>query len=903
MLIGRHAECAALAAVLAAARDGSGGTQVIVGEPGIGKSALLQWVAERADPARVVVARGIESEADLPYAALRDLLTPFSDQLDRLPAAQAGVISGAIGLGPPSGVDRFAVGVATLALLTAAAESRPLLLVVDDLQWIDSASGGALAFAGRRLEALPVLILASERTTAGAQASRLVEADVLSLGPLSPADASSLLAEGIPPAVAARILDTARGNPLALVELPQFLTDGQLEGVELLLDPIPTGNGLERAFAAQLAPLSDAGRQAILLAAADSSGTTSIVLGALAALGLDERALREVEALGLVALDADRLEFRHPLVRSAAYQADGASQRRAAHAALADAETDADRAVWHAAAAALGPDRKLVEELSRAGERAVQRGAPGAGAAAFERAAAFAADRNVRGEQLLSAARALGELGSLVRSLELAREAAAALDDSVRHAHAVTHLAAAQMALGDVEPAAAAIVEEAERIAGVDPTFAAAMSMVALNLPLHRLQAAAALGLAERAWAFGAADRPRMLVEHAGLALSKVVVGDPEGRVALIRLARDLPSAGTNGAVHVSAVGWGLVWVEEYDEARKLLSWAADLHRSSGSLRHLGEALHVLAELDFRVGRWAQAYAHAYESIDLYTETGQRADVGFVRGTVSRLDAACGKDDECRAQSKAAFDSDDVSGLSIAGAYANAALGLLELGCGSPEGAIAHLEMVEQLARSGGLGEPWVVHWAPDLVEATSRAGARDRAHEVLKVFEAQARATDRCSALAAAARCRGILSEGSGYQREFESALALHEHVDAPFERARTELAYGERLRRAGRRTEARSKLQSALARFDRLGARPWAERARAELRASGQTVRTPEQRSQNDLTPQEAQVAAIVADGATNREAAAALLLSGKTIEFHLGNVYRKLGIRSRTELARRL
>jgi DNA-binding CsgD family transcriptional regulator len=533
----------------------------------------------------------------------------------------------------------------------------------------------------------------------------------------------------------------------------------------------------------------------------------------------------------------------------------------------------------------------------------MQRGAPGAGAAAFERAAAFAADRTVRGEQLLSASLALGELGNLVRSLELAREAAPALDDPVRHAHAVAQVAGMQMALGDVEPAAAAIVEEAERIAGVDPTFAAAMSMLALNLPLHRLQAAAALGLAEQARAFGAADRPRMLVEQVGLALGKVLVGDPEGRVALIRLARDVPSSGAHGAAQVSPVGWGLVWVEEYDEARKLLGWAADLQRSSGSLRYLGEALHVLAELDVRVGRWAQAYAHAYESIDLYTETGQRADLGFVRGTVARLDAACGKDDECRAQSKAAFDSDAASGLSIASAYGNAALGLLELGRGNPEGAIAQLELCEQSASSGGLVEPWVVHWAPDLVEATSRAGDLDRAHQVLEAFEARARATDRRSALAAAARCRGILAEGSGYQREFESALAFHEHVDAPFERARTELAYGERLRRAGRRTEARSKLQSALARFDRLGARPWAERARAELRASGQTVRTPEQRSQNDLTPQEIQVAAIVADGATNREAAAALFLSGKTIEFHLGNVYRKLGIRSRTELARRL
>jgi DNA-binding CsgD family transcriptional regulator len=422
------------------------------------------------------------------------------------------------------------------------------------------------------------------------------------------------------------------------------------------------------------------------------------------------------------------------------------------------------------------------------------------------------------------------------------------------------------------------------------------MYSLALNLPLHRLEAAEAVRLAERARGLGEPGRPRGVIERMGLAISKVLAGDPEGRL----MALELAAAMTEAPRQVSGVAWALVWAEEYGAARSLLGGAARMQRSAGALRYLSQALHPLAELDFRVGRWVSAYAHSYEAIDLFEETGQRAELGFVHGTVARLDAASGNDAECRAHAQAAFDSDAASGLAIASAYANAALGLLELGQGNAEAAVPYLEWVEQLATDGGLGGPWVVHWAPDLVESCSRIGDFDRARSVLETFAARAIATGHVSALAAAARCRGILAVGGEYATEFDTALSLHAQTDAPFECARTELAYGECLRRDGNRSQARSRLRSALARFERLGARPWAERARAELRASGQTVRTPAERLQDGLTPQEIQVAALVAGGATNRETAAALFLSGKTIEFHLRNVYRKLGIRSRTELA---
>jgi DNA-binding CsgD family transcriptional regulator len=352
-----------------------------------------------------------------------------------------------------------------------------------------------------------------------------------------------------------------------------------------------------------------------------------------------------------------------------------------------------------------------------------------------------------------------------------------------------------------------------------------------------------------------------------------------------------------------SAMGWPLVWVEEYDVARSMLNWAVGVQRAGGALRHLPQSLHPLAELDFRTGRWVPALAAAYEAIGLFEETGQPTERGFACATAARVEAALGRAEECRTHATEAFAADAAAGLLIATAYAGAALGLLELGRGDPEAAIVALEPVERILRDGEVGEPWIVHWAPDLIEAYSHTGAGDSARAVLEELETQARTTGRISALAAAARCQGVLAPDDAFVESFTTALELHDRVPTPFERARTELAYGERLRRAGQRSDSRERLQRALRTFERLGAEPWSERARAELRASGQSVRTPEQRAEDALTPQEIQVAALVAGGATNREAAAALFLSVKTIEFHLGHVYRKLGIRSRTELVRAL
>jgi DNA-binding CsgD family transcriptional regulator len=451
---------------------------------------------------------------------------------------------------------------------------------------------------------------------------------------------------------------------------------------------------------------------------------------------------------------------------------------------------------------------------------------------------------------------------------------------------------------GEAEIGYSMLLEEADRISELDAEFAAAMLSLAANLPLYRLEAATTVALTERASALGNSDRPRMLVERAALGLGKVMAGDPAAKALLLELARASSSDVGIGHRQSSVAGWGLVWLEEYEAARTQLAWAVEVQRGGGALRYLPQSLHPLAELDFRVGRWLPALAEAQQAITLFEETGQRTERGFAAATCARIEAALGRDDDCRAHASEAFASDAAVGLRMATAYAASALGLLDLGRGDPEGAIAALEPVAAVMRDGEVAEPWLVQWAPDLIEAYIHAGKLDRAAETLAGFESQAHATGRISALGAAARCRGILG---GDDVSFTEALKLHDRVPTPFERGRTELAYGERLRRTGHRAEARERLNGALHVFERLGAEPWAERTRAELRASGKTVRTPIQRIDDELTPQELQVAALVADGATNREAAASLFLSGKTIEFHLRNVYRKLGIRSRTELAR--
>jgi ATP/maltotriose-dependent transcriptional regulator MalT len=453
------------------------------------------------------------------------------------------------------------------------------------------------------------------------------------------------------------------------------------------------------------------------------------------------------------------------------------------------------------------------------------------------------------------------------------------------------------MRTGDLEGAHRELTEQAELLTDVDPGRAATMLLLASKLRIYRLEAAMAADEVERALAVLPAGHD--LLHQAALSMSRTVAGRDGAREAALGAA-DAAARSPHGHAHTLAIAWPLVWLEEYDAAREVTERATGIQREAGFLLYLPQALLPQAELDFRTGAWERAVAAAREALELLDETKQPAEAAWAAAVLSRMEAALGNADCCRTLAQRALASDVECGLRSSSAHALAALGLLALGARSPEEAIAPLEAAERLIALGSVREPWLLLSAPDLVEAHARVGNETRALEVLRGFEERVAGRSRVSAEAAAARCAGILDGGSGWQEEFERALALHDGVPAPFERARTELCYAERLRRARKRADARERLHGALESFERLGAVPWAERARAELRASGETTRrrtTPV----DALTPQELAVAGLVADGASNREAAARLFVSEKTVEFHLGNVYRKLGVRSRVHLAR--
>ena len=888
MLLGREAECARIEELLAAARLGASSALVIRGEPGIGKSALLDAAASQAGGMTVARARGVESESDLSLAALADLLGPLLERIDALPEAQAAALNGALALGPPAAPDRFAVYAATLSLL---AESAPLLTVVDDANWIDAASREALVFVARRLQHEGVVLLLAARTReqlpfAAAGVPELV------LGGLDLAASTALLGEAAP-AVAAQLFAATGGNPLALRELAALLTDAQREGTQAIEDPPPVGSSVERAFSRELEALPEATRRALVVAAACETGASAEILAALG----DPGALTAAEHAGVIAFSGSAVQFRHPLLRSVAYGAMPAPERRAAHRALAESlggPRAAERRAWHLAAAAIAPDEQVAAALAEAADAARRRGGPAAAARAAERAAQLTPDAETRARRLLVAAEDVSRAGSPERGYQL-------LDEALELAHEPLLRADVQQMRGrllartdTVSDAADLLVAEAARVAGVDPVRAATMMLTAVQPCFQAGLNATGLAIAERAVAFATEAGLPPMPGGIPLGMARLLCGDRSRAEPLLVQAADWLEQADDpwalGPVIVFGVGQAFCWLEDYPRSRRLLTPGIARARAWGAPALLPYGLLSLCELEFRTGDWGSALAAGAEAADLARETGQTSDEGYALGMLARVEAAMGREEECRAHVARSLELVAAGGAEIARAFVSSVRGFLALGLGDSEGAIAELEGLAAFLAEMPPEEPNVLRWKVDLIEAYARAGRTGDAAATLDTLEAK-----RGWAAAAAARCRGLLHDDDDAFRE---ALARH---DTRFETARTELCYGERLRRAGRRTESRAQLQSALDRFEALGAQPWAERARTELRASGERVRRREPGATERLTPQELQVALTVARGATNREAAAALFLSTKTIEFHLRNIYRKLGIRSRTELVR--
>jgi DNA-binding CsgD family transcriptional regulator len=906
MLVGRDADCARIDDLLGRARRGRSGTLVIRGEAGLGKTALLDYAAEQAEGMTVVRAVGVEYEAELQFSGLLELLRPLLEYLDQIPPQQRDALQSALGLGAPEPYDRFTICAATLSLLAAAAESSPLLVLVDDAQWLDQATSDALLFAAKRLVADSGAILLAVRD--GVERTFAAPAlEHLELRPLRGDEAERLLAgddgEVIAPAVVRQLCAATSGNPLALLEVTRQLSEGQLAGSEPLPHPVPAGPTLERAFAWRAEALPDDSRKALVVVAVSLADDVETIAVSLEALGIEPDALEGAEDAGLLTIAEHRIAFRHPLIRSAVFHGAPPSERRAAHRAVADAlrrRGDAERLAWHLAGAALGPDEEAAIALESAARQAEQRSSYAAAAAALERAASLTADQDARPRRLQAAADAAFRAGRTEDALGLLREPAEQERD-VRLRAAALRLQARIAYLAGRPREAGAVLLEASRLLEVDD--------LRLAIEICTEACSAQLGVADAEGVLAAAERAAELAErvtdddlHELVTLTRgwalCYVGRSDEGLPLLEQA--VSTAAKPDPLGLMRVSGALEWLDRSREGYRYACRDVSHARANGAVGLLPYLLYQQAWHANRAGLLSEGYAAASEGLALAREL----DLGLPRTQALLVLAAItgrrGAERECLNYAEELRPALEDAGLVGYAMWLRHSLGLLALSLSDYEGAARELEVAARRLRALGIHSRGIVPQA-ELAEVHARAGRREEAEAALAAFE-ESLETQSPVGLATAARARGLLAGDDELERQFEEAFALHERSDDRWNLARTQLAFGERLRRAGRRLDAREQLRLALETFEEQGADAWADRVRAELRASGETLRRRKSWEEEELTPQELQIALHVARGMTNREVGAALFLSHKTIEFHLGRIYRKLKMHSRAELIRR-
>jgi DNA-binding CsgD family transcriptional regulator len=907
VLYGRDAERAAIGGLLEAARASKSGALVLRGEPGIGKTALLEDARDRAGDMHVLTARGVESESELPFAALDQLLRPALKHLDRLPEPQAAALRRALGLEAGVADERFLVFAGCLSLLSELAERRPVLCLVDDAHWLDGGSADALLFVARRLQAEGIVILFAARE---GEVRRFEAADLpsLMLEGLDAEAATTLLARTVgevAPLVRGRLIEQARGNALALVELSSALNTSQLAGDEPLPEALPLTRQVEGVFLERVRRLPEESQRLLLLAAADDAEDAAVVSGAAELLGIGTWALDQAELAGLLSVRGSRLVFRHPLVRSAVYEGATSSERRAVHGALAESlaadEAQADRRAWHLAASVLEHDENAVGALEAAAERAERRAAYMASARAFARAADLSADGAARGRRLARAARAARIAGRDESAVALANKASPLVDDAVLRAELALAIGVADFRHGRPLDSFPQLIEAGRQVAELDPSKAVELLI----------------------WAVGAASmggEPRALEEALELARA-IVSSDADDESALVArslaafmLARGggspAPSAeleeafewasASDDAERVFAVSIGALFVGDQQRFGTLISRATWLARARGEFGILSEALTMSAVRHHLAQRFDEAALAAREGLRFARELGAPNATARPLCLLAFAAAVRGDEEEARRHAGEVLELAAAHGLPGRAAFAVYALAMLELGRGRWAEALEHFAVVADPRPD--IGDRFVAKGAlPDRIEAAVRAHRMTEAREALSALEEWApQATLPWPLLSRLSSCRALLADGEEAIAHFEDALRLAAD-GLPFDLARVQLLYGEHLRRERRRVDARVQLREALEGFERLRAKPWAERARMELRASGETARRRDASTIDQLTPQELQIARFVAEGLSNKEVAAQLFLSPRTIDYHLRNVFAKLGIKSRTQLAR--
>ncbi len=891
MLLGRADEFERIDRLLATARAGQSGALLVVGEPGIGKTALLAAARERSESMRVLAARGVSSETEVAFAGLLELLRPLLGDLSGVPERQAEALSGALGIGPPVPGDRFLIGAATLSLLAATAEAAPVCVIVDDAHWLDGESLDALLFAVRRLDADAVATLIATRPEAPLIES-VSDIEVLELSRLNAAGttelAESRLGRRLNSQDAARVFAITRGNPLAVIEV------GTSAEALAFDTPATLSRSVEDAYARRLRDLPAQVRWTLLVAALDDSLDAARIERAAAA---DvPAALAAAEESGLIDLVKGRVAFRHPLVRSAVYQTASAGERRRAHAAVARTlagDELAGRRAWHEAAATVAPDERIAAALEDAASEARDRGGYRAAAVTLERAAHLTPDPAVRARRLYIAAESAFRAGRSRVAGELAGAALASCDEPRLRAD-IQLLRALQLRLADVPEAYELLRDEARRVAPHDTERAAVMLARAsvAGSTLGLLLEAVQIGREARTLAGqdeGAREQVASAFARALFLTGHLAEAEAQARdsIALATAQPPDPNALSRAALSLSFLG-------EYPGACDLAVESVELARLQGAVGVIPNLAETLAQIQLALGDWDAAVATASEGLRLSRDVHQSHFGAWNCAVLAEIAAARGRRDEC----VALVDEADAlaggratwAGHSVAGT----ALGHLALATGDIGRAIGILEAevdpgVEQASPSFYLP-------AFDLVEAYVRA---NRTSEAQALIERIAPHVHQPWALAALDRSRGVAATDDCFDEPSSAAVEAFTRLHASFEAARSQLCRGERLRRARRRSEARDVLRAALVTFERLNADPWALRARQELEATGETARRRTPLNVDALTPQELQVAEIVAAGATNREAAARLFLSPKTIEAHLHRTYRKLGLSGRADL----
>jgi DNA-binding CsgD family transcriptional regulator len=909
-LIDRGAEKQALRQMLGDVREGRSRALVLRGEPGVGKSALLGYAVAHAEDMQVISMLAVESESHLGFAAAHRLLMPFLRSSDRLPEPQRRAVSVAFGLvsGPPA--DPFMVGLAALTLLSDAAEAQPVLCVIDDAHWVDDESSDLLRFVARRLLAERIGLLFAEREPAEVEPGPQALPQLAVHG-LPHQAAYALLkasvSQPIDPAVAAHLVTQTGGNPLAVVEAARELDPNQLSGAVPLTEPLAVGHRLEESFLRRVRELHPDSQALLLLAAAGSPAQVDPLWRGAAALGIAESAATAAEAAGLITFWPE-IRFAHPLVRSAVYHAATAAQRRRAHRALAAAsELDAVSRAWHLAAAASRRDEEVAAEVESAADETRSRGGYAATALLLERAALLTPDPERRAERELAAAQVHVLAGTVDRADTLLNLATPRLRHPRSTAEASLLAGRIDATCGRVADAAAAQVDAARRLRCIDAMATRDALLSALESAVFAGWAPCASLLAEIAEI--ARDLPSagappdsasvlLLQGYTARLTAGYAAGEPALAGAIAAFLRD--DADPDMSLrHLELTAISAADLLDETAVERLTTIWIDAARQSGALARLAGGLAFRsAFVDAPSGRLSAARTANAEASDLGLVTHNAAIVPPTGAHRVMTLALSGMELAARETAAAVAHEAPTRGAAGEAAFAAYALGVLELSLGNYGPAVGCLEPAYDD------GTPLVGTQAlPDLVEAATRAGRGALAEAALERLEERATASATPLALGLLARSQALVAGPDDAPEKYAEALRQLGATRGAGQLARTHLLYGEWLRRRRLRREARDQLRAALDIFESIGFDAFAERCRVELRATGERVRKRVIGDPEELTPREAQIAALVSEGEGNRQIAAQLFVSPSTVEYHLGKVFRKLGVTSRTQLARQV